>query len=43
MMPVAAALSLRFDARALLIIGLVLFSGSCFLNTTPRISRTTTG
>ncbi len=34
MMPVAAALLLRFDARALLTVGLVLFSGSCFLNTT---------
>ncbi|MEI2722105.1 MAG: MFS transporter [Verrucomicrobiota bacterium] len=32
MMPVAAALLLRFDARALLTVGLVLFSGSCFLN-----------
>jgi len=34
MMPVAAALLLRFDARALLTVGLVLFSGSCFLNAT---------
>jgi DHA2 family multidrug resistance protein len=32
MMPVAAALLRRFDARVLLSIGLVLFSGSCFLN-----------
>jgi DHA2 family multidrug resistance protein len=32
MMPVAAWLLRRFDARGLLTIGLVLFSGSCFLN-----------
>jgi len=32
MMPVAALLLRRFDARLLLTIGLVLFSGSCFLN-----------
>jgi len=39
MMPVSAALSLRFDVRALLIIGPVLFSGSCFLN--PALTNLT--
>jgi DHA2 family multidrug resistance protein len=32
MMPVAAALTRRYDARALISLGLAVFAGSCFLN-----------